>query len=160
TEVLDLDEISLKGEGVEVVSGLTGFGLPPVEVFWSEGAGDGAQPRGRRVLPRDIDLPLHIAAPGRQALKQMVNKISRVMTGKMILRVYDTNEDYHLWVEVYRTGGGTFTYGVDTDGEYTWEGIVTVRAGDPYFRRSQPVTETILQATSNNMEYEARTIEV
>lgn len=163
TETLDLDEISVKGEGVEAVAGLTGFGLPPVEVFWSEGAGDGAQSRGSRVLPRDIDIPLHIKAPNRAALKTMIAKVSRIMAGRMVLRVYETGPQapaYHLWAEVYRTGGGTFTYGDDSDGEYSWSGIVTVKAGNPFFSHSLPMDTHVMQSPTMDEHTEVATVNV
>ena len=58
TDALDLDYVFKYGRGIQALSGATGFGLPPVSIRWLEGAGDGALYRGRRVLPRDIDLPL------------------------------------------------------------------------------------------------------
>lgn len=141
TEVLDLNEISMTGEGVEAVAGLTGFGLPPVSVQWLEGAGNGATFRNSRALPRDVDIPLEIYKPNRADLRNVVNKLSRIVQGRMTLNVYDSeNASYYHTAEVYRTGGGSYAYGTDTDGFHTWTGVLTLRAGSPFFERSNLMT--------------------
>jgi hypothetical protein len=85
--VVDLDRLIDSAYGAQAVAGLTGFGLPPVSVQWSEGAGDGATYQGRRIAPRDIDLPLHIAVPDRLALQAYARDLSIVLDGEATLRV-------------------------------------------------------------------------
>lgn len=131
-ETLDLDEISMNGTGVQAIAGMTGLGLPPVDVQWFEGAGDGAKYRNTRVQPRDIDVPLYVYAANRAALKTKIAAIARVMSGPMTLKLIESDGTY-VWSEVVRVGGGTITYGVDTTGETDWESIVTLRAGNPYW---------------------------
>jgi hypothetical protein len=61
SDTLDLDYVLKQGRGIQVLTGVTGLGLAAKQVQWLEGAGDGATYRGRRVLARDIDLPLLIS---------------------------------------------------------------------------------------------------
>ena len=132
-ETLDLDEISQNGEGVQALAGITGFGLPPVEVQQLEGAGDGAQLRSVRVQPNDFDIPLYVEVEDRAALTATVAKISRVVTGPMELRLYVDDVHYRS-IDVWRVAGGTYTYGLDSTGDRQWESILTVRAGSPFWR--------------------------
>ena len=149
-EVLNLDEITANGEGVQAVAGLTGFGLPPVDVQWFEGAGDGAQARNVRALARDMDIPIHVFvndpddASARAQLRTIVAKIARVVTQTMTLKVYDddTNPAAYKWCEVTRVGGGTYVYGADTDGVREYNTILTIRAGNPYMLYSTTQTTT------------------
>jgi hypothetical protein len=132
TDTLDLDYVLKNGRGIQVTSGVTGLGLPPVQVRWLEGAGDGAVYRGRRVLPRDIDLPLYIVGNDRDDLMSLWSRLARVLDGKVRLRMVE--DDGTSWYcDVYRVGGGTFTYGIDTTGETELRTVVTVRAGNPFF---------------------------
>lgn len=133
-EVLDLNEITVNGKGVEVVSGMTGLGLPPVDVQWFEGAGDGARPRSVRVQPRDLDLPLVVMTDNRSELKAKIAKIARIMSRPMTLKVWDGTD--YMWCNVLRVGGGTYATGEDTNGETDWQTVVTLRAGDPYWYSS------------------------
>lgn len=131
-DYFDLDSV-LKGDrGVQVLAGVTGFGLPPVQVRWLEGAGDGATYRGRRVLPRDIDLPLLILGQNRADLSDIWTRFALMMAGKCKLRLIE-DDGSSWWTYVYRVGGGDYTYGVDTDGETEIRTVVTLRAPDPFF---------------------------
>src|SRR6478736_4102406 len=113
TDTLDLDYVLKFGRGIQVTSGVTGLGLPPVQVRWLEGAGDGAVYRGRRVLPRDIDIPLYILGRDRDDLMSLWSRLAAMLDGKVRLRMVE--DDGTSWYcDVYRVGGGTFTYGVDT----------------------------------------------
>jgi hypothetical protein len=126
---------------VQVLSGVTGLGLPPVSTQWLEGAGDGAQFRGRRVLSRDIDLPLLVQGRDRAELKSLTSRLAMMLSGKCTLYFTD-DRDEEWYADVYRVGGGSFTYGVDTRGNKDLLLVVTVRSGDPYF------TSTALSAVS------------
>ncbi|MDH6462053.1 hypothetical protein M2302_002228 [Micromonospora sp. A200] len=132
TDVLNLDDILNKGVGVQALRGTVGLGLPEVSVQWLEGAGDGAMFRGQRVLPRDIDLPLHIKANSRAEMKALLNKLSRMLAGECTLRlVEDDGSDWS--VRVRRVGGGNYSYGLDTIGEKDFSTVITFRAGDPFW---------------------------
>lgn len=149
-DVLDLDSVFNTGEGVQVTSGVTGLGLPPVSHQWIEGAGDGATLRGRRVLPRDIDLPLYVAGDNRNELKALTRRLSMMLAGPCTLSfVEDGGEAWST--EVVRVGGGDFTYGTDTTGERDMLTVVTMRAGDPFFTSSSTNTATIRKTTGRGL---------
>lgn len=132
TDSLDLDYVLKHGRGIQVLAGVTGLGLPPVNTRWLEGAGDGALYLGRRVLPRDIDLPLIIVGRDRADLTQLWSRLALMLNGKCKLRLIE--DDGGSWFcEVYRVGGGSYTYGVDTDGEREIRTVITVRAGNPFW---------------------------
>ncbi|MGW7434726.1 phage distal tail protein [Streptomyces sp. NPDC054849] len=146
-DTLDLNEIADKGLGFQAKTGVTGFGLPPVAVQWLEGAGDGAVYRRRRVLPRDIDIPIEILARNRRDLQAHLSRLALALAGRCTLTLQ--NDDGTRWVtDVYRVGGGEFTYGVETIGETEFETVVTFRAPDPYWTSSVTETRQITGATS------------
>jgi hypothetical protein len=145
-DILRLDGVEVEGRGVQVRSGVTGLGLPRKDVQYLEGAGDGALARGRRVLPRDIDLPLYIRGTDREDLKYWLNLLGRMLgyehdhyfydasVARLWLHLYD--EDGTKWsAAVEHVGGGEFVYGVDTFGLKDLVTVITLRAGDPYFTR-------------------------
>lgn len=142
TDVLSLDEQVDVGKGVQVHAGVTGLGLPPVSTQWSEGAGDGATFRGRRALPRDIDLPLTILSDNRESLKATASRLALALSKECTLRLKE--EDGTSWfTKVHRVGGGEYTYGVDTDGETELSMVVTMRSGDPYWTAEQALQARI-----------------
>lgn len=142
TITLDLNEIEDKGLGYQAKTGVTGFGLPPVSVQWLEGAGDGATFRRRRVLTRDIDIPLEILARDRRHLQELVDRLALALAGPCTLTLLDDNGT--RWTtEVYRTGGGEYTYGTDTRGFREFETVVTFRSPDPFWTSSEAQTRYI-----------------
>lgn len=142
TDVFNLDDVLMKGEGIQVTAGVTGLGLPNISTQWLEGAGDGALFRGRRVLPRDIDLPLYLSAPNRQELQKLVSRLAKMLAGPCILRLVE--DDGTSWyTEVRRVGGGGYVYGEDTTGERDLMLVITLRAGDPFWTYSQPTRKVI-----------------
>lgn len=134
-DVIDLDSLLNTDEGVQAIEGLTGFGLPPVDVQFQSGAGDGARYRGRRVLPQNIDLPLYFEAGTRADLRFHLNRVVKALAGECILRWQDV--DRTLYIKVHRVGGGDYVYGKDTQGSLFIQFTVTLRATDPFW------TETI-----------------
>jgi hypothetical protein len=142
-DVLDLNGIATYGSGFQATTGLTGFGLPPVTAQWSEGAGDGATYRGRRVLARDIDIPLDILATDRENLKGLMSRLARVLAGevKIVAVEPDGTEWYTYGV---RVGGGQFVYGKDTIGDTDAQVVITLRCGDPYFTSEAVFRERII----------------
>jgi len=142
TDTLDLDSYLRAGRGVQVRSGVTGLGLPPKQVQWLEGAGDGALPRGRRVLPRDMDLPLMVHANDREDLKKWLSRLAMILAGTAILRLIE--DDGTSWyTEVEHVGGGQYVYGQDTVGENDFFTVITLRSGDPFFTYSVPKVVTV-----------------
>lgn len=142
TDILDLDGVYRNGVGVQARSGVTGLGLPPKSIQWLEGAGDGAIARHRRVLPRDIDIPLYITGGSRDALKSWMSRLSRVLASSATLRVIEP--DKSEWTTaVEHVGGGSFVYGVDTIGDDDLFTVITLRAGDPYFTSATPRQKSI-----------------
>lgn len=136
TDVFSLDDVLMKDEGAQAVAGVTGLGLPDISTQWLEGAGDGALFRGQRVLPRDIDLPLYLAAPDREGLKKLVSRLALMLAGPCTLRLIEG--DGSSWsTGVRRVGGGGYVYGSDTTGERDLTMIITLRAGDPFWTYSQ-----------------------
>lgn len=147
TDAFDLDDILMKGEGVQAVAGASGFGLPDVSVQWLEGAGDGAVYRGVRVLPRDIDLPLFFATANRAKLQALLSRFARMMAGPMTLKLVE--DDGTFWsAQVRRVGGGSYIWGQDTIGERELSTVVTLRAGDPFWTYSRPFSQYVFSAVS------------
>lgn len=141
-DFFDLDHVLKNGRGVQSLSGATGLGLPPVAGQWLEGAGDGAVYRGRRVLPREIDLPLLIAGSDRKDMKGLTSRLSKMLAAECTIRlVEDDGTDWST--KVVRVGGGSYTYGEDTTGNKDLLLVVTVRAGDPYWTSSVTYRKTI-----------------
>ncbi len=141
-DVLNLDDVLHTGVGVQALTGITGLGLPQVSVQWLEGAGDGAVYRGRRVRPRDIDLPLLIQARGREHLKELLTRLAVMLAEPCTLRlVEDDGTDWSTIV--VRVGGGDFVYGTDTIGTTELQTVVTLRAGDPFWTYSRSTRKVI-----------------
>lgn len=132
-DTLDLNEVQDKGAGFQAMAGVTGLGLPPVNVQWLEGAGDGARWRGQRVLSRDVDLPLDIVGRDRTHLRELIARLARALAGECSLVLVD--ETGVRWSTlVYRTGGGEITLGSEDARDV--QTVVTFRAADPYFTAS------------------------
>ncbi|MEU8133233.1 phage tail family protein [Streptodolium elevatio] len=147
TDVLDLSEIETKGLGFQAKAGVTGFGLPPVSVQWLEGAGDGASFRRRRVLPRDIDIPIEILARDRPHLQALTSRLALALAGRCTLILLD--DDSTRWeTEVHRVGGGEVVYGYDTTGERELDTVITLRAGDPYWTAAESQIRSVASATA------------
>lgn len=146
SDVLNLDEQFDTGLGYQVHSGVTGFGLPNVATQWIEGAGDGATYRGRRALPRDIDLPLTILAADRDGLQAKVSRLALALAGECTLRLIE--DDGTSWyTKAHRVGGGQYVYGLDTTGERELGLVVTMRAGDPYWTAADSLQTSLRSGT-------------
>jgi hypothetical protein len=141
-DVFNLDDVLHRGSGVQALTGVTGLGLPLVSAQWIEGAGDGAIYRGRRVLPRVIDLPLLVQGRHRMHLKQLLDRLVVMLAGPCVLRlVEDDGTDWST--VVVRVGGGDYVYGTDTTGLTELSTVITVRAGDPFWTYSRTSRKTI-----------------
>jgi hypothetical protein len=146
TDAFDLNSVAETGFGVEALSGVTGLGLPPVQVQWAEGAGDGAVFRGRRVQPRDIDIPIYARARNRAELRAMMARASKMLAGQV--RLWFVEDEGDRWyLDMHRIGGGQYVYGADTTGETELRTVVTLRAGDPFWTSEVADQRVISRAT-------------
>lgn len=134
--IMRLDDVFNLGVGVEALSGVGGLGLPPVDVQWRSGAGDGSTFRGRRVLSREIDLPLYIGALDAEDMRDRVSLLAKFLAEPCTLRWVE--DDGNSWsISVVRTGGGDWTFGEDTVGETDLLLVLTLVAGNPYWTSDQ-----------------------
>jgi hypothetical protein len=139
----DLDAVYKSGHGVQALAGVTGLGLPPVNVQWSDGAGDGSVYRSRRVQARDIDLPLYVAGENREALKTYMSRLALMLSEPCEL-VFVEEDGSEWFTSVARVGGGSYSYGNDTTGESDLRTVLTLRAGDPYFTAGRAESKSIV----------------
>jgi hypothetical protein len=136
---LSLSGFETDGVGFQALAGITGLGLPQLSVQWLEGAGDGAAYRGRRVLPRDIDIPLDIVGRDRAHLSALVTRLARVLADECTLTYID--EPGVRWSTAVRwTGGGSIDPGA---GGRDIQTVITLRAPSPYFLSESPQTVAI-----------------
>jgi hypothetical protein len=130
---VDLDSIVGTGHGPQAVAGATGLGIPGVTLQWSAGAGDGAVYRSKRVPQRDIDIPIHIFAGDQGDLRKEVSRLARLFATPMRLYFQEDDTGDRWYLDVYRSGGGDYAYGGDTNGDRELNTVITVTAGDPYW---------------------------
>lgn len=143
---LSLDGFEMEGVGFQALAGATGLGLPQLSVQWLEGAGDGAAYRGRRVLPRDIDIPLDIVGRNRAHLSELVTRLARVLADESGLTLTYIDSEGGRWsTPVAWIGGGEMDAGAGTRDVQT---VITLRAPSPYFLAESPQTVTIGGATA------------
>lgn len=135
SDVLNLDGQADAGEGLQAHAGATGFGIPTSDVQWFEGAGSGAVYRGRRVSPRNIELPITILAPaGRADLKGYLDRLTVAVSEPC--RLVREEDDGTRWVlEVVLNDDLDYMTGIDTNGETEWSGTLNLRAGLPEWVR-------------------------
>lgn len=144
TDFFDLDCLLSQDTGVQALSGVTGLGLPPVAGQWLEGAGNGSSFRGKRYLSRDIDIPLLVAGGSRAGLIALTMRLTRMFEGEPVLRFTEDDPMAPSFsCAVRRVGGGSYAYGVDTNGERDLTLVITVRSGDPFFTSSETIRKTI-----------------
>ncbi|MCD7438981.1 phage tail family protein [Streptomyces lincolnensis] len=143
---LSLDGFEAGGLGFQALAGATGLGLPQLSVQWLEGAGDGAAYRGRRVLPRDIDIPLDIVGRDREHLSELVTRLARVLADESGLTLtYVDNKGARWSTSVAWIGGGEMDAGAGARDVQT---VITLRAPSPYFLAESPQTVAIGGATA------------
>jgi hypothetical protein len=143
---LNLNGFETDGLGFQALAGATGLGLPQLAVQWLEGAGDGAAYRGRRVLPRDIDIPLDIVGRDRVHLSELVTRLARVLADESGLTLtYVDNAGVRWSTSVAWVGGGEMDTGAGSRDVQT---VITLRAPSPYFLSESPQTVTIGGATA------------
>jgi hypothetical protein len=131
-DTLSLDGIRQSGTGVQAQPGVSGLGLPKWQVQWFEGAGDGAVARGRRLLPRDIDIPLYILGTSNADLRSYISRLADILDDTCTLHVYDSaGTEWTTSCEL--VGGGDYVYGTDTKGLKDCRTVITLRSGDGLF---------------------------
>lgn len=125
---------------IEALAGITGFGLPEVQVRWFEGAGDGKTFRGSRTMPRELEMPIVIQAKDRSALNSLLSDLSRCLSPrKGLARLYFGMPDDDMWyIDIVRTGGGDWARKIDSDDERYIKTSLEFGAGDPYWTRERP----------------------
>ena len=132
---LDLDSDSISG-GYQALAGMTGMGLPPIVTQWNEGVGDGSYFRNSRSQSREIDIPIEITGSDRTDLLARINTVSQAFADTMRLRIVDPNGVDSWTNKAHRIGGGTLTWGVDTDGNKFVRTTITVQTFSPYWEQS------------------------
>ncbi|MEU9126578.1 phage tail family protein [Kitasatospora sp. NPDC048540] len=140
--VINLNEQYEVGTGIQAVAGATGFGLPQRSLQWLEGAGDGSIYQGRRILSRDINLPLDVVGRDRVHLKKILSRLALMLAGPCTLTHID--EDGSRWsADVVLVGGGDFAYGEGSTGERDWQTTITLRAPSSYFTSEDVTSKSI-----------------
>lgn len=134
---LDLNQGFDLGYGIQALSGATGFGLPPVDVQVTEGAGDGSVYRSSRTLVRDLDIPLDIKGRTQVEFDSYVSRLSSMLSAQCTLGIHDMF-DAAWTMPVVRVGGGEFAQG--TQQARSLQYVVTLRATDPYWASATPTT--------------------
>lgn len=141
---LSVDLIS--STGVRAQKGLSGTGLPGVQVQWLEGAGDGALYRGARVLPRELDIPVTVEAADEDALLALLEDLEVILAPEnaparlTVTRVVPGDPDpvdENWWVDVVRSEEMDWDWG-----RYSRAKVRTrlrLTAGDPVWTRGTAV---------------------
>ena len=130
--------------GVRARANVRGTGLPPVNLQWFEGAGDGARPRGARVLTRVLDMPVKIVGETRDVVEQRIGLLAQIIAPTVgdVTLTFDV-EGVEWYLLARRSGGGDFTWGEDTDGKTFVMTTITFEAGNPYWERVNQESKTI-----------------
>lgn len=127
-----------------LLRGASGFGLPPVQNQWFQGAGRGASLRGVRVLPRPQSLPFKIMGADRIEVWQNFEMLSQIFApeaGEVTMRAMLDGEE---WSNTFtREGGGDYSWDTDTDGKSFIKTVMTVKSGDPFFTRTDATSQRI-----------------
>lgn len=131
--------------GIQARVAMRGTGLPPVALQWFEGAGDGATYRSARVLPRTLDMPLKVTGVDRADVWGHYSLLARVLAPENGPATLSVDLGGVGWfTEVYRSGGGDLDWEKDTDGATQAMTVVTLVAGDPYWRRVNEESRVIV----------------
>lgn len=129
---------------IRLLRALTGTGMPPVQSQWFEGAGHGASWRGSRVLARPQSLGLKITGKTRAEVWANYETLAKIFdpeAGLVTMRVIlDGEEWFNRFV---REGGGDFSWDIDSDGKSFIKTIISTKAGDPYFTRTESTSQKI-----------------
>lgn len=132
-------------EGVKARAQVRGTGLPPVDLQWFEGAGDGATFRSARVLSRTIDMPVKVMGESRAEVWARLSLLGRILDPQNgPARLTMALEGVGWYVDTYRSGGGDPDWEKDTDGNTIAMLVVTLVAGNPYWECSDEESRIIV----------------
>lgn len=124
------------GAGLHLRLGATGFGLPPIQAQFLDGAGDGTVWRGSRVLGRVLDLPLKFLDVDPNRTRALVSQVARILSPTAgLTRIAVEVAGTVWWVDATRTGGGDWKYGADTDGATILHTTISMKAEEAYWTR-------------------------
>lgn len=130
--------------GFRLMRQVAGLGMPPVQAQFFEGAGDGGSWRGSRVLPRQETITFKVSGKDRIETWANFEKLAQIFAptaGEVTMKaILDGEEWYNTFV---RTGGGDPNWDTDTDGTSFIKVAISVKAGDPYFTRTQQQSQRI-----------------
>lgn len=141
-DTLSLSSQEQFGFGLEAQPGATGFGLAPVSVQATEGAGDGSVYRSSRTLTRDFDIPFDIKGRTPAELDEYLSRMAKMFVGPFIMGLVDRLG--RTWtIPVVRVGGAEHTLGAEESTQNALQTVVTLRAHDPYWTSDATVNMTI-----------------
>lgn len=128
--------------GFEALAGIKGFGMTDQTNRWFEGAGNGALYRSSRVLPRILEIPLWAAEEDREALNNLLSRLSRMLHPRdprlpAVRLTFGLPGGQTWYLGVVRESGGDYVRGgTDSDNNTWFKSSLTLKAGNPYWTRS------------------------
>lgn len=137
--IMDIDGLLQDGSLTAVAT--SGFGMPNQSPRRFSGAGDGAQWRGSRTPSRELQIDLR----GDSVPLDMLRDLGRVFDPVRPSRVWVKTTDGSVWwLSVFRSGGGDFRHGRDTD-RRTWLHTVLIleSTGSPWWTAEAAVEHAI-----------------
>lgn len=141
-------KVHLDGNPLGLLATGAGFGLPPVEVLWFDGAGSGSTFRHARVGRREFS-GFSVLVNGEDAddLQANADILARVLdpgNGPTVLRVDQGADSW--WTHVVRTGGGDPVAGEETNGSSWAIYALTLASGDPFWTRARASQQKVQAA--------------
>lgn len=125
--------------------GKMGFGLPPIELITEQvPSRPGTRHRRTKILPRQLDIPLHFTEPTYEEFKAKLNSIENWFypdpeKGPGILRITNA-QGITKEINAYYQSGLQGNESLDSTG-YNWQdAVITLLAPDPYFRSTAAIT--------------------
>lgn len=156
---IPLNGVATRGAGVEAQPGTTGLGLPPMNVVFDTGAGDGSIFISRSVSSRTLDVPVKVIDENRAGLKTQMRALAQIATrNDLKLQWTDGDDTYQL--DVHLVSGGDYAYGQDTEGNCWANTTLTFQSESPYWEnvelRTAALTVTQTGTDANGLSlYEA-----
>ena len=144
-------DLPLDSQEFASLQGTTGWAMPPRDVRWFDGAGDGSIPRSVRVKRRPFSIPVLVQAPNADVLEDRLNELaSRFDTEQAGLEVrflLDEGTERGLWyLDATFVAGLDITYGTNTNGSGWAQPVLGFEAGNPFWTRLVPESVPIVAA--------------
>ena len=144
---VSLSALETGTQGWQAQPGALGFGAPERQAGWSEKLGSGATRTQRRYSRRQVDIQLYCYTSSAASLDTFYSQLLAMSSADtVILRA--TEEDatpVTSWDLICENmSGAGFSYGVDTDGRTIIKTMISLEAGNPFWRAT---TETVLTYT-------------